>query len=506
MQGNHDNFCQNNKKSSLIYDELSKTLFVSNFDAETFSGDVINFKGADLANAHLVNTTIDGYIPHLAVNTLEIQSESARIADGSRIAIFDTRGGLSSADGIRWDKRKESLHVQSLSSYSNEGIQLHSNIDLNFNKIRNFHLDDNTTLKQVRIEASVISNTKLMNTTFDDVTLGSVKVDNLAIKTCNSPGSFLTVGDDGYIADSKTFHEFDDSISITKKVDFMDSVDFKNSRMENVKIESGELSGSDELDLDVRNIKTKTLTLSNFADSKTHIKDTLVIVREDGSLTSSKIELENGWIGDMKVDGSIDFIGNRVYPDNVLRRKRGKIIGANIQGGKALELEELSVLGEALLGNSLRVNGDTYIDGGLTVSGSVLGSGPYVDVSDRRLKKNVQRISCEGILEKLSKLQAVQYNLHKENNDGHTITRATDTSDGTRLNKSQRKEIGFIAQEVQEFFPDLVSKRPDGFLGLQYSRFVPLIVEGLKDMKIQLEEIQKQNQALKEVIERLQNN
>lgn len=476
-------------KTNAHFDEKSKTLFVPKIDADFFVGDSLNFQGANLANVHLVNATIDGYIPHLAIDTLEIKATSASIGDGVRMATFDPRGGLSTANGVKWDERKETLQLQSLSSFSSGGINIHSDVDMNLNSLRNFKLDENTTFKHLRIESSVIVDTRLINATLDDLTLGSIKVNSLSIPSLQDSGSFLTVSADGNIGSSSSLQDLEESLVVKKKVEFTDSVNFKGSMLENVDIRSGALNG-DQFDLNVRNIDTHSLTLKTFRDSKSHVKDAIVVIKDDGSLTSSNILIDNGWIGNMKIFGNVDFKGK--YVDSEHTRVPGKILGAVIEGGRVKELEELSVSGPTSINDNLDVKGDAFIDGSLTVGGSVLGSGPYVDVSDIRLKTNVKRISCAGMLEKLIRLQAVHYEL---NHDKFTDLRT----------EKNLQEIGFLAQEVMEIFPDLVTIRSDGFLGLQYSRFTPLIVEGMKDTHIQLEELRRENLSMKAVIEELVN-
>lgn len=48
---------------------------------------------------------------------------------------------------------------------------------------------------------------------------------------------------------------------------------------------------------------------------------------------------------------------------------------------------------------------DVVIDGSVTVHGTVIGSGPYVDSSDERFKKNISTLS--GALSTVNKLQGV---------------------------------------------------------------------------------------------------
>ena len=47
---------------------------------------------------------------------------------------------------------------------------------------------------------------------------------------------------------------------------------------------------------------------------------------------------------------------------------------------------------------------------------------------------------------------------------------------------SGEPDIGFIAQEVQEAWPQLVERDPSGSLGLAYSRFIPLLLESIREL------------------------
>ncbi len=478
---NDDN---NNKDDGPHYDKSSKTLHVPSFNAKTFRGHSLNFKGADIANAHLVNTTFDGYIPHLAISSLEVRSEIASASDGLRMATFDSRGSLSTSAGVKWNDRKETLHVDNLASHSSQSsVSFHSNIDMNMNTLSNFKIEKDSLFENVKIDSSIITDTKLVNASFDDLTIGSVNIDDLYISSISQPGSFPTVDEKGRIVAGSSLYESTNSLSVRKRVNFRESVDFNHNILENLQISSGRIN-SDEFDMDVRDIVTKSLTLDTFRTAKDYVRDTFVILKQDGSISSSDIVFEDGQIGDVKVFGIADFRGKHVEGEEY--RVPGKIVGATVESGMVKDITQLTVAGPTYLGQNLDVSGDVLIDGGLTVGGSVLGSGPYVDVSDKRLKSNVKRLqnffdSSKSIVQQLSKLQAVEYELMS--NTPITTTTNTTTAETKKMRK---REIGFIAQEVLEVFPALVSRRPDGFLGLQYSRFVPLLVEAIKSLQEQI--------------------
>ena len=84
-----------------------------------------------------------------------------------------------------------------------------------------------------------------------------------------------------------------------------------------------------------------------------------------------------------------------------------------------------------------------------------------VTVSDIRIKENIYNL--ENVLPKINKLRGVYYNL-KADTDKH-------------------KYIGFIAQEVEEDFPELVNFNDNlGIKTVNYAQFTSVLLEGMKEM------------------------
>ena len=79
--------------------------------------------------------------------------------------------------------------------------------------------------------------------------------------------------------------------------------------------------------------------------------------------------------------------------------------------------------------------------------------------SDRSLKTGIQRLN--GSLAGVLALNGYSY--HRKS-----------VADQTR------REIGVIAQEVQEIFPALVSENAEGILAVNYAALVPVLIEAIK--------------------------
>ena len=95
----------------------------------------------------------------------------------------------------------------------------------------------------------------------------------------------------------------------------------------------------------------------------------------------------------------------------------------------------------------------------------------FIYTSDESLKKNVTTL--ENSLEKVKKLRGVSF----------------------EWEKTGEPEIGFIAQEVEEFYPELVSES-NGLKALKYGNITAILVEALKEQQQEIE-------LLKQAIEKL---
>jgi hypothetical protein len=110
---------------------------------------------------------------------------------------------------------------------------------------------------------------------------------------------------------------------------------------------------------------------------------------------------------------------------------------------------------------------------GLTINGAITATGDITAffTSDKRHKNNIQTIP--NALEKVSKLNGVTW---EWNDDVNEVTK-------------QSPKTGLIAQEVLEVLPEVVKQKEDGFLGLDYSKMMGLLVEAIKEQQSQIEEL-----------------
>ena len=112
---------------------------------------------------------------------------------------------------------------------------------------------------------------------------------------------------------------------------------------------------------------------------------------------------------------------------------------------------------------------------------SVTATGDIVaySTSDKRHKNNIQPIT--DALAKVTKLNGVTW---EWNDDVDDVTKQT-------------PKTGLIAQEVQEVLPEVVKEREDGFLALDYSKTIGLLVEAIKEQQQQIHSLTLEIQNLK---------
>jgi hypothetical protein len=136
-----------------------------------------------------------------------------------------------------------------------------------------------------------------------------------------------------------------------------------------------------------------------------------------------------------------------------------------------------------------------YFDGDLRVTGNAFGP-TFWTTSDKRYKTNIQQLT--NVREKLNQLSGYSYEFANESMNGY------------HFNKG--KQIGFIAQELKEVFPELVTSEVNGYLAVNYQGMIPVLVEAIKDQQKQIDEktgnsseVQKQIEDLKKSNEELKN-
>jgi len=135
-------------------------------------------------------------------------------------------------------------------------------------------------------------------------------------------------------------------------------------------------------------------------------------------------------------------------------------------------------------GNVYSYDGAAFdLTGHLSASGNISGSqieasGDVIAFgsSDERLKDNIQPITEP--LWKVSQIggYTFDWNDKQDTYEGH--------------------DVGVVAQEIHKVLPEVVAERSNGYLGVKYEKIVPLLIESIKELKKEVDEIKQKCDCL----------
>lgn len=147
----------------------------------------------------------------------------------------------------------------------------------------------------------------------------------------------------------------------------------------------------------------------------------------------------------------------------------------------------------------------------LDVDGDIATFGTVRITSDRRLKTNISNLSGTSCLTNLMNIQSVSYNYKYDRfpSQGPTPKEGelTDIKKKTIEPYSEDKGVlqskiirhGFLAQDIQKIFPDLVSEDAEGFFSIDYIAMIPIVVESIKEQQNKINQLEQRLKELERV-------
>lgn len=136
--------------------------------------------------------------------------------------------------------------------------------------------------------------------------------------------------------------------------------------------------------------------------------------------------------------------------------------------------------------------GDVYVTNQMTAAS-------YLNISDMRLKENVERLaeneSNEKTLDRILDMNVISFNYKRNprtDNEGVDSAWLSDTKEDTY---SAHRHYGFSAQELQTIYPELVYEGQDGYLRVNYVELVPLLIRSIQELKQELDEVKGSNKS-----------
>lgn len=131
----------------------------------------------------------------------------------------------------------------------------------------------------------------------------------------------------------------------------------------------------------------------------------------------------------------------------------------------------------------LHVNGNTGVVGTIFATAASVSSG-VVACSDIRYKKDISTLT--NSLDNVLALRGVNY--------------FWKTKDFPDKHFTDDKQVGFIAQEVEKIYPEIIFTDKDGYKSIDYSRLTPMLVEAIKEQQKIIDSMKVQIKNLEEAV------
>jgi len=376
--------------------EEGQVVIIKNSDAQSTTGGLViptgttfmfvfdGEKWAELAVREAVMTNLSGVTKFEAADHLDIGDHSftARtlVASGQtpgRVAFFGPGGVLAGSRDMVVDGEGV-LQVKKITAQEVGGA-----IDFKGNKLRNAVIVGSV------IEGSSSFTTKKL--VIDGAPEGVLV--SFGPKGTLTPVKDVKVDADGLQTTKLKADEVKSSSVTTEKL--VGDIDGAFAQVTGMRIQGGSISSAES-------VETSLLKVSSWKEKE----GALAMFSSTGDLVPFRGLTYDNDRGVARVErldvGEIVDFAHLLPDENILDGRTLQnvtISGGRLEGITLLKVDNMEIK------ESATIDGEAFIQGSLTVSGTVMGSGPYVDSSDGRFKENIESINSP--LETIARLQGV---------------------------------------------------------------------------------------------------
>ena len=190
--------------------------------------------------------------------------------------------------------------------------------------------------------------------------------------------------------------------------------------------------------------------------------------------TTSDVTFASASLSNVVISGNLKVLGDSVeiavsdlkIEDKLITVASGSADSAAADGAGI----EVAGANKSILWNHantrFNINDDIHVTGTIKASDDIIA---YAS-SDIELKNNVKPI--DNPLEKIKSISGNSFDWNEEKQDIY-----------------KGKDYGVIAQEIEKVLPELVVTRENGYKAVKYDKLVSLLIEGIKDLSKQIDEL-----------------
>jgi hypothetical protein len=222
-------------------------------------------------------------------------------------------------------------------------------------------------------------------------------------------------------------------------------------------------------------------------------------VRSDGVVTVNRTT-DDATGAQLQVNGAVSLTDDLIFANRLTTDGHIHLYAGSSSGGYAIGVEDSTLYYRS--GNIFRWYINNLADGGssdrmsLTTTELLVGVSGGVRITNLAgVGNRLVRSTSTGVLTNSASDERLKRNISTLNYGLWEVQKLNPVSfqwiDTDKM--GSERDIGLIAQEVQQVVPEVVGENYDGTLSLDYEKLVPVLINAIKELKNEIEELKKQH-------------